>query len=215
MSNDLGPGEFSGRVSGGGYAGYDYGRGPSGSGYGREDNERGGEFGGNYARSAGTNVYRSDYTSGETGARTRGSSSNYLGGGGYGTRTDYENAPGHEYLYGRGSAYGSSSMARPSFRGRGPKGFQRSDERIRELVCERLHDHDDIDASDIDVTVSNGEVTLAGTVDDRRTKMLAEDVVESVSGVKDVQNSLKVDRGFFSRMAERIRDVIGETGNKQ
>lgn len=193
--------DFSGRASGGGYAGYDP-RAPEGGGYGRADNERGAEFGGNYGRSAGTSIYRSDYTSGETGAvRTRGMSGNYLsGGGGYGTARDVENLSGQELGMNRGTE-------RPSYRGRGPKGFQRTDERLRELVCERLHDHHDVDATDIDVTVSDGEVTLAGTVADRHTKMLAEDLAESVSGVKDVHNSLKVDRGFFSRMADKLRDA--------
>jgi len=79
-----------------------------------------------------------------------------------------------------------------SFRGRGPKGWQRSDDRIRELVCERLTDHHDIDATEIEVAVQNGEITLSGTVDDRRTKRLAEDVAESVGGVKDVHNHLRV-----------------------
>ena len=80
----------------------------------------------------------------------------------------------------------------PSFRGRGPKGYQRSDERIREDVCERLTDDDYVDASDIEVTVAGGTVTLAGTVDDRSAKRRAEDVVESVTGVKDVLNQLRV-----------------------
>jgi hypothetical protein len=108
-----------------------------------------------------------------------------------------------------GTTYGSDTPLRgQTFRGRGPKGFQRSDERVRELVSERLEDHDAIDASDIEVTVNGGEVTLSGTVDDRRTKRLAEDVAESVAGVKDVHNNLKVDRNFFSRMADTIRDAV-------
>lgn len=81
---------------------------------------------------------------------------------------------------------------RPSFRGRGPKGYQRSDERIREDVCERLTDDDYIDASDMEVTVSAGTVTLAGTVDGRSTKRRAEDLAESVTGVRDVLNQLRV-----------------------
>jgi osmotically-inducible protein OsmY len=114
---------------------------------------------------------------------------------------------GHEQSF--GTTYGSdASLMGQSFRGRGPKGFQRSDERVRELVSERLEDHDAIDASDIEVTVNSGEVTLSGTVDDRRTKRLAEDVAESVAGVKDVHNNLKVDRNFFSRMADTIRDAV-------
>lgn len=77
-------------------------------------------------------------------------------------------------------------------RGKGPAGYQRSDERIRELVCESLTDDDEIDASDIEVTVSGGEVTLSGMVDDRRIKRAAEDCAYSVSGVRDVQNRLRV-----------------------
>lgn len=48
------------------------------------------------------------------------------------------------------------------------------------------------DASEIECAVHNGEVTLTGTVSARETKRPAEDLVESVSGVKEVQNSLKV-----------------------
>jgi hypothetical protein len=77
-------------------------------------------------------------------------------------------------------------------RGKGPAGYQRSDERIRELVCESLTDDDEIDASQIEVSVTGGEVTLSGTVDDRRTKRAAEDCAYSAAGVRDVQNRLRV-----------------------
>lgn len=77
-------------------------------------------------------------------------------------------------------------------RGRGPKGYQRSDERIREEVNERLTDDPQVDASDIDVEVSNREVTLSGTVDSRSARRRAEDLVESISGVTHVQNNLRV-----------------------
>jgi osmotically-inducible protein OsmY len=77
-------------------------------------------------------------------------------------------------------------------RGKGPRGYTRSDERIKDHVCEALTDHSHIDASGIDVEVKNGEVTLSGMVPDRRTKRMAEDLVESVSGVKDITNQLKV-----------------------
>lgn len=76
--------------------------------------------------------------------------------------------------------------------GRGPKGYQRSDERIKEDVCERLTQHGEIDASDMDVTVRNGEVTLQGSVPNRWTKRMAEDAVENVSGVKEVHNQLRI-----------------------
>jgi osmotically-inducible protein OsmY len=57
-----------------------------------------------------------------------------------------------------------------SHRGRGPQGYSRSDERIKEDVCERLSEHHYIDASQIRVEVSQGVVTLEGTVDDRWQK---------------------------------------------
>jgi osmotically-inducible protein OsmY len=81
---------------------------------------------------------------------------------------------------------------RQSFRGRGPKNYRRSDDRIREDVCERLMMDHDIDATDIDVTVQEGTVILAGAVPDRRMKRLAEDVADSVTGVRDVQNQIRV-----------------------
>jgi BON domain len=76
--------------------------------------------------------------------------------------------------------------------GRGPKGYQRSDERIKEDVCERLTQHGEVDASDIDITVSNGEVTLQGSVANRWAKRMAEDVAENVSGVREIHNRLRV-----------------------
>ena len=77
-------------------------------------------------------------------------------------------------------------------RGVGPKGYVRSDERIRELVCDDLMDDPWLDASGIEVTVKDGEVTLSGTVEDRDAKRWAEDVAEHTGGVKHVQNNLRV-----------------------
>jgi len=42
------------------------------------------------------------------------------------------------------------------------------------------------------VKVSSGIVTLTGTVEDRNAKRMAEDLAESVSGVQEVQNQLKI-----------------------
>ena len=78
------------------------------------------------------------------------------------------------------------------YRGKGPQNWQRSDERIRESVNEALADHDQIDATHIQVTVKDGEVTLSGSIEDRYMKRLAEDCVEQVSGVKEVQNHLRI-----------------------
>ena len=82
----------------------------------------------------------------------------------------------------------------PDHRGRGPRGYKRSDERVREDVCDQLYNDPYVDASDIEVEVSGGEVTLGGTIDSRQTRRRAEDIVESVLGVTHVQNNLRVRR---------------------
>ena len=81
-----------------------------------------------------------------------------------------------------------------SQRGRGPKGYQRSDERIREDINEALTDDEMLDASDIQVEVRDCEVTLSGTVLNREDKRRAEDLVEDISGVRHVQNEIRVER---------------------
>jgi hypothetical protein len=98
------------------------------------------------------------------------------------------------------SAY-SPSKSRVSHAGKGPKSFRRTDERIQEDVCERLWRHPQIDASGIEVEVKGGLVFLRGTVDERRTKRMAEAEIEFVPGVVDVQNELRIDRHGISNDA--------------
>ncbi len=78
------------------------------------------------------------------------------------------------------------------YRGRGPRGYRRSDARIREELGERLLEDSDLDASGIEIEVEDHEVTLAGTVADRSARRRAEDIAEAVSGVDHVQNNLRV-----------------------
>lgn len=87
---------------------------------------------------------------------------------------------------------GSWAPRRSTHQGRGPKGYERSDDRIKELVCERLTDAPSLDASEIVVEVKNHEVSLTGSVDSRSAKHLAEDLVESVGGITEINNQLKV-----------------------
>ena len=77
-------------------------------------------------------------------------------------------------------------------RGRGPANYRRSDARIAEDINDRLTDDPFLDASGIEVTVNEGEVTLGGTIRSRRCKRRAEDIADDVSGVKHVQNNLRV-----------------------
>lgn len=174
-----GAGDYGGSYTAGGRAGAGFGGGYAG--YGRDS------LYGGYA-----GVYGYDY--------------------GYG-RSGYRGYPG----YGQGSAYGvSAGPAFPpvnrvavaygrdipipvpgfesgrNFVGRGPRGYRRSDARIHEDICETLTRHPEIDATDIEIAVDNGVVTLSGTVEDRYTKRLAEDVAELTLGVHDVENRLRL-----------------------
>jgi hypothetical protein len=88
--------------------------------------------------------------------------------------------------------------------GKGPKDYQRSDSRIREDVCDRLSDDDEVDASDILVTVNAGEVILSGSVADRYGKRRAEHIAEAVRGVLDVQNHLSVRKGIVRDLRDEI-----------
>jgi len=96
------------------------------------------------------------------------------------------------------SWFGDEDAARrraQDHRGRGPIGYMRTDERIREDASERLTDDWAVDARNIELSVSKGEITLNGTVSSRDQKRRAEDLIEDLSGVKHVQNNLRVDEG--------------------
>lgn len=80
-----------------------------------------------------------------------------------------------------------------NFVGRGPKGYRRLDARMIEDVCEVLERHPSVDATEIEVDVKDGVVTLRGWVENREQKRLAEFAVDEVSGIRDVINQLKFD----------------------
>ena len=54
--------------------------------------------------------------------------------------------------------------------------------------------HDAIDAHDMDVIVSQGEVTLRGTVATRQTKEIALHAIEEIVGVKGTHDELRVNK---------------------
>src|SRR5829696_7847032 len=199
-----------------GRGGRDYGSSRGGWSGGREGHSSGG-YGGagqDYGRGYGQDFGR-DYRGGGSQGRFGGndySRGNYGADQGY--RQDYSRQSGDYGQQGRGerglwdrasdevsSWFGDDDAARRrrmdeqrggQHRGRGPKGYTRSDDRIREDVNDRLSDDPFVDASEIEVMVSSCEVTLTGTVDSREAKRRAEDVAEQVSGVKHVQNNIRV-----------------------
>ncbi len=98
--------------------------------------------------------------------------------------SDYSRSMDHDHDKRTYSSYG--------FAGKGPKGYQRSQDKIREDACEALWWDGEVDASDIEVTVNESRITLKGRVDSRHAKIRAEAVVESIPGVEDVFNLLIV-----------------------
>jgi hypothetical protein len=91
--------------------------------------------------------------------------------------------------------------------GRGPVGYTRRDELIHDDINDHLTEHSYIDATQIAVSVKDGEVTLEGSVPDRDQKFYAEEVASQVHGVKDVTNLLKV--------KQNQNDLTTNTSGKQ
>jgi hypothetical protein len=118
--------------------------------------------------------------------------------GGYGQSS---HGPGSQSGWGGSRDYGRPGQGAPwaaggggwssAQRGRAPKGYQRSDERIREDVCDAVIQAG-IDAGEVDIRVEAAEVMLTGTVEHRYDKRQIEDIAESIAGVKDVHNQIRV-----------------------
>lgn len=89
---------------------------------------------------------------------------------------------------------GDVPQTRGRHRGKGPRGYTRPDERIREDVSDLLTEEAQLDPSEVEVTVSDGEVTLNGFVLEKFEKRLAEDWADEVLGVTHVQNNIRVRR---------------------
>ncbi|HKZ73448.1 MAG TPA: BON domain-containing protein [Steroidobacteraceae bacterium] len=77
---------------------------------------------------------------------------------------------------------------------RGPKGYTRSDERIKEDISERLWRSEYIDSSEVTIAVKDGAVTLAGTVPERWMRHEIENIADSCMGVQDIENDIRVER---------------------
>jgi hypothetical protein len=167
------PGEFrSNRMASGGTGGYDYerGYGDGGRGESRSGESRGDRFE-DAGRSAGEFLHRA------------------------GERMAHWFGAGSESRIYDPDYLNPNPNATRGARGLGPQGYKRSDERISDEAHERLTDDTWLDASDIGVSVSGGEITLSGTVQSREAKHRAEHLVEELSGVTHVQNNLRLAKG--------------------
>lgn len=100
-------------------------------------------------------------------------------------------------------------LAAGRHRGRGPRNYRRADARIYEDICDRLMLEDDLDASDIEVRVDNGAVTLTGTVTTRLDRRIAETIVDSAPGVTDVDNRLRVGQAGAAAQPQATQPLPG------
>lgn len=92
----------------------------------------------------------------------------------------------------------------------GPKGYQRSDERIREEICERLAHAPHVDVQEVEVEVESGVVRLSGNVRDRQQKYCIEDIADDVFGVREVHNGIRMgSAGSFG--VSGISEGLGDT----
>jgi len=133
--------------------------------------------------------YGSDY---RFGSEDRYGGDRYRGTEDYGRKRGFMERAGDEVASWFGDEDAEQRRMMDAHRGKGPKGYQRSDARIEEDVNDRLSDDPILDASNITVTVKQAEVTLDGFVSSRWDKRRAEDIVDDISGVKHVQNNLRV-----------------------
>lgn len=78
------------------------------------------------------------------------------------------------------------------YQGRGPKGWKRSDERIKDEVCSALKHSLEVDASELEVDVKDHCVYMKGSLPTKGMRIVAEDLVGSVPGVEDVFTQIKI-----------------------
>jgi hypothetical protein len=233
-------GQFERRTQGGDEYGYDWER-PTGGQYGQQrrmrqdDSRRSGQPGRGYDSGRPASPYDegdvSSWYGGDTGMGDSGSSldrprvRDQYQGGQQRQSSSFEQGRqgGQPQRFGQSGQYGGQQASSRSagdqhhdgpFTGRGPRGYQRSDERILEDVCELLTQHGGIDASSMEVQVQKGTVILRGMVDSGRVRRLTEEVVEDVSGVQDVENQLRVNQrtGYSSTSGDMGAGAQGGAG---
>ncbi len=103
----------------------------------------------------------------------------------------------HPYEHGGSNRWSDdirSTSSHENHFGKGPKGYQRSDQSIKEEASEILTRDHDLDASDIEVEVKDRCLYLKGEVHSRKDKRLAEELVEDISGINDIQNQLAIQK---------------------
>jgi osmotically-inducible protein OsmY len=76
----------------------------------------------------------------------------------------------------------------------GSRARRRPDESLAQEIREILTKDPELEVTEMAVEVEGGAVTISGVVDDSDARLLAEELVESLSGVREVHNRLRVER---------------------
>ena len=110
-----------------------------------------------------------------------------------------------------GAGAGTMMHAEGPYRGRGPRNYRRSQERILEDINENLTYDPQIDASGIEVRCADGKVVLEGEVEGRWMKHRAEDIAEACAGSLEIDNRLRVVRSGDRSAAATRGAASGES----
>lgn len=118
----------------------------------------------------------------------------------YWSSADEQWPEGHAFdtRSGRFDGMEQSAAARPARdvgtgnRRRMARAYRRTDERVRDDVCERLSHSNAVDPANVTVEVHDGIVTLDGTVPRRSMRYALEDITARCMGVIDVDNRVRV-----------------------
>jgi len=85
-----------------------------------------------------------------------------------------------------------------------------SDDELRELVRQRLAEHNAIDPDDVTVQIESGTVVLAGRVGTDGERRIAEHIVTDVIGITSVRNDIFVDPTRRATSPEAIDDHLAD-----
>jgi hypothetical protein len=86
-----------------------------------------------------------------------------------------------------------------------------SDDDLRALVREQLADYETVDADNILVTATNGEVVLAGRVGTEEERRIAERILSDVIGLRRYRNDLVVDEIRRDEEPEAVDDHLADS----
>jgi|GEM_PF-750953 len=93
----------------------------------------------------------------------------------------------------------SASGTEKDYSGRGPRGYQRADDKIWEDVCDALANAFEVDASDMEVYVEDNVVFLSGNANTPEEAWRAEKLAYNVYGVDSVRNQLHIVYGVHNQ----------------